>query len=190
MCYATSKDGIHWEKPDLDVREGTNVVLHPVHGDHQYFDTNTVWLDHDAEDPNERFKYFATEMMGEFAEYKGKIDWSLVYRTSPDGIHWSDPIAEQEIGGDCTTAFYNPFRKMWVLSQRIGGHPVGRSRAYLEASTPEALMEATRPDFARQIDGVWKPVTDGESVLWTNADDLYPHHTEAKYADVHHSCTP
>ena len=129
-------------------------------------------------------------MMGEFAEYKGKIDWSLVYRTSPDGIHWSDPIAEQEIGGDCTTAFYNPFRKMWVLSQRIGGHPVGRSRAYLEASTPEALMEATRPDFARQIDGVWKPVTDGESVLWTNADDLYPHHTEAKYADVHHSCTP
>ena len=184
MCYATSKDGIHWEKPNLDVREGTNVVLHPVHGDQQYFDTNTVWLDHDAAAPNERFKYFATEMIGESKEYKGKIDWNLVYRTSPDGIHWSEPIAEQEIGGDRTTAFYNPFRKMWVLSQRIGGHPVGRSRAYLEASTPVALMEATTPNFARQINGVWKAVAEGESVLWTNADDLDPHHTDSKYADV------
>src|SRR5437870_1268964 len=26
-CYATSRDGIHWEKPALDVQPGTNVVL-------------------------------------------------------------------------------------------------------------------------------------------------------------------
>ena len=25
-CYATSADGIHWDKPALDVRKGTNVV--------------------------------------------------------------------------------------------------------------------------------------------------------------------
>jgi hypothetical protein len=28
-CYATSKDGIHWEKPELDVEAGTNIVLNP-----------------------------------------------------------------------------------------------------------------------------------------------------------------
>ena len=83
MCYATSKDGVHWEKPDLDVREGTNVVLDPVHGHHRFFDTNTVWLDHDARDQGERFKYFATEVAGESTTFKGKTDWRLVYRTQP-----------------------------------------------------------------------------------------------------------
>jgi len=184
MCYATSKDGVHWEKPELDVREGTNVVLEPRHEQGRYFDTNTVWLDHDALDPSERFKYFATEVAGELKRYPGKIDWRWVYRTSPDGIHWSEPVAMQEIAGDRTTAFYNPFRKVWVLSQRIGGHPVGRCRAYLEAPTAIALTEATRPNFARQVDGVWRPFAEGDSVLWTHADDLDPRHTDPRYADI------
>src|SRR5207245_11627176 len=38
-CYATSKDGIHWEKPALDVQKGTNVV----HAGGR--DSTTVWLD-------------------------------------------------------------------------------------------------------------------------------------------------
>jgi hypothetical protein len=28
-CYATSKDGINWDKPELDVEPGTNIVLNP-----------------------------------------------------------------------------------------------------------------------------------------------------------------
>jgi len=184
MCYATSRDGVHWEKPELDVREGTNVVLDPVHGHHRYFDTNTVWLDHDARDPNERFKYFATEAVGESKRFPGKTDWRLVYRTSPDGIHWSEAVAEQEILGDRTTAFYNPFRKVWVLSQRIGGHPVGRCRSYLEAPTAMALVEATTPNVSRKVDGVWMPFVEGESVFWTHADDLDPRHTDPRFAEI------
>lgn len=184
MCYATSKDGVHWEKPEFDVREGTNVVLEPRHGPGQYFDTNTVWLDHDARDPNERFKYFATEAVGESKQFPGKTDWRLVYRTSPDGIHWSEPVARREIASDRTTAFYNPFRKVWVLSQRIGGYPVGRCRSYLEAPTARALTEATMPNLSRKVDGVWMPFVEGDSVLWTNADDLDPRHTDPKYAEI------
>jgi len=184
MCYATSKDGVYWEKPKLDVREGTNVVLDPMHGDHRYFDTNTVWLDHEARDPDERFKYFATEVAGESKQFKGKTDWRLVYRTSPDGIHWSEPVAKREVAGDRTTAFYNPFRKVWVLSQRIGGYPVGRSRSYLEAPTAVALTEAATPNFSRKVDGMWLPFVEGDSVLWTNADDLDPRHTDPVFMEI------
>ena len=45
-CYATSKDGLHWEKPALDMHPGTNVVL-PAGSR----DSSTVWLDHDTTDP-------------------------------------------------------------------------------------------------------------------------------------------
>ena len=41
MVYAESSDGIHWQRPELDVVEGTNLILpreiHP--------DSGTVWID-------------------------------------------------------------------------------------------------------------------------------------------------
>ena len=49
-CYATSQDGIHWDKPLLDVVPGTNVV-HTG-----YRDSGTVWLDLGEPDPARRFK--------------------------------------------------------------------------------------------------------------------------------------
>ena len=49
--------------------------------------------------------------------------WCLALRVSPDGIHWSEPVAKSPGIGDRTTAFYNPFRKMWVMSLRIGLRP-------------------------------------------------------------------
>jgi len=174
-CYATSKDGIHWTKPKLDVQKGTNIVLEPVTEGRRRVDTTTVWLDHNAKEPSERFKYFATEATD---------GWGLTYRTSPDGIHWSEPVAKQEIWGDRTTAFYNPFRKVWVLSQRIEGYPVGRCRSYDEASTAMKLMEATTPNASREVDGREMMHVEGVSVLWTDADDLDPRHTDPKYAEI------
>ena len=47
-CYATSADRLHWEKPALDVRPGTNVVLPGLR------DSNVVWLDHAERDPARR----------------------------------------------------------------------------------------------------------------------------------------
>src|SRR5205823_5017799 len=44
-CYATSTDGIHWEKPVLDVQKGTNIVHTAAR------DSTTVWLDHEEKDP-------------------------------------------------------------------------------------------------------------------------------------------
>ena len=188
-CYATSKDGIHWETPKLDVKEGSNVVLErSVVGEDRRLDTTTVWLDHDAKDPKERFKYFATEVSD---------GWGLTYRTSADGIHWSKPLAKREIWGDRTTAFYNPFRKVWVLSQRIEGYPVGRCRSYLEAASAMDLMEEATPNASRMVsvtgvvidpdlateDDKEMAYVEGKSVLWTNADDLDPRHTDPKFEE-------
>lgn len=115
-CYATSRDGIRWEKPKLDVRKGTNVV-------HAGFrDSNTIWLDHDEKDPKRRYKMFRS------IRHQG--GWALALHFSPDGIHWSDQVCISGPSGDRTTVFYNPFRRVWVYSLR--SLPQVRTRQYRE----------------------------------------------------------
>jgi hypothetical protein len=157
-CLATSRDGIHWEKPNLDVEQDTNIVLEPIKQGRRRVDTTTVWLDHDAKDPKEKYKYFATEAGG---------GWGMTYRTSPDGIHWSEPVAKHHIDGDRTTAFYNPFRKVWVLSERISWG--GRARAYSEHADPKKVIGNMK---------------ENRRVNWVAADHLDPHHTDEKYKGI------
>lgn len=114
-CYATSADGLHWYKPELDVVPGTNLVLTGER------DSNTVWLDLEATDPAERYK------MGIFA---GGDMFSLL--RSADGIHWTKAGPGSRTA-DRTTFFRNPFRQRWVFSIRNNSNR-GRSRAYWESA--------------------------------------------------------
>src|SRR5207302_5280599 len=50
--YATSEDGLRWQKPQLDVRRGANVVQPEAR------DSATVWLDQAHADPRRRYKLF------------------------------------------------------------------------------------------------------------------------------------
>jgi hypothetical protein len=50
--YATSTDGLHWQKPALDVRPPTNIVQPGGR------DSSTVWLDLEEKDPARRSKMF------------------------------------------------------------------------------------------------------------------------------------
>jgi len=113
-CYATSKDGIRWDKPKLDVEPGTNIVLRLSR------DSNAVWLDPDPRDPGERFK-MALYHQGRFTLYR-----------SPEGIHWTK-VSDGAKTGDRSTFFYNPFRQRWVFSIRSGSR-LGRSRHYWETT--------------------------------------------------------
>ena len=151
-CYATSQDGIHWEKPSLDVRPGTNIV-HA--GDR---DSATVWLDLEEKDPLRRYKLFRT--------HKDE-GWALSIYCSADGIHWGDAIARSGPCGDRTTVFYNPFRKVWVYSLReytpFGGSAQNmRVRRYWEHADVIAGSQ-------------WKS---GEPPLWVGADRLDSHRPE------------
>ena len=129
IAYATSQDGIHWERPSLDVEPGTNRVL--LRGEGYMRDGVGVWLDHETADRNQRFKMFAF--------FRGPNDYfSGEIFTSPDGIHWSDPVGTGPCG-DNTTIFYNPFRRVWVYSIRSSSlsscsETLGRLRSYREHS--------------------------------------------------------
>jgi hypothetical protein len=120
-CYATSRDGIHWEKPLLDVKPGTNIVQAEPR------DSIAVWLDLETEDPQQRYKLFRSWRVG--------TGWGLYVSFSPDGIHWKE-VLQSGPCGDRTTAFWNPFRKVWVYSLRSSwGSQVGdrrRARRYWE----------------------------------------------------------
>jgi len=177
-CYATSKDGIQWEKPELDVKSGTNIVITPAHR----FDSTTIWLDHEAKNPNERFKYFASEDLRFVDDYT----WALTYRASPDGIHWAEPkVAKNRIWGDRTTAFYNPFRKVWVLGQRHEDVVERRARLYIEGRTVAGMMAEVTCNGPRvEGDKIFRGETTGKSVRWCGADDLDPHHLDPKFAHI------
>ncbi len=144
--YATSKDGIRWEKPALDVIAGTNLVQQGQR------DSGTVWIDHAADGPEERYKMALW------------TDGALDLSTSPDGIHWDRGKRTKE-AGDRTTMFYNPFRKRWVYSLRAGIQGDPRVRRYWESE-----------DFPTGAN--WKDLTDAP--LWTSADNLDPQRMDLK----------
>jgi hypothetical protein len=165
FAYATSKDGIHWEKPALDVQnlspdlKGTNIVLNGF-----WNDSSSFWVDYDDEDPKKSYKYFATERYDNV--------WYLVYRTSPDGIHWSSGIVKQPIVGDRTTVFYNPFRRVWVVSERIDwgmeeGYSLSRARAYTEDPSPDAAIAKVE-----------------QKVNWCAGEYLDPRNPVAEYKQI------
>jgi hypothetical protein len=149
-CYATSEDGIRWVRPTLDVRAGTNVVQADSR------DSATVWLDLEEKDPKRRYKLFRSH------NEAGRFGLSVYF--SADGIHWGERVLRTGSVGDRTTAFWNPFRKVWVYSNRHGwGRP--RRRRYWE--TRDLV---TGPAWTR-ID---------EPPLWTGADRLDPQRDDLK----------
>jgi hypothetical protein len=142
-CYATSRDGVHWDKPALDVKPGTNVV----HTERR--DSGTVWLDLEEKDPQRRYKLFLFSLVDSGA---------LSIYFSADGIHWSDRVIKSGPCGDRTTVFYNPFRKVWVYSLReyLPQLGLGRCRRYWE--NPDVVAGAK-----------WEG---GQPPMWVGADKL------------------
>jgi hypothetical protein len=120
-CYATSNDGLRWEKPTLDVRKGTNIVQPDPR------DSVTVWLDLADTDARRRYKLFRS-----WRNRASATGWDQTVYFSEDGIHWGEPRARSGPSGDRSTVFYNPFRKVWVWSVRTNDATLGRTRGYVE----------------------------------------------------------
>lgn len=152
LCLAESDDGITWTKPELDVREGSNIVLW-----RGATESNSLLMDLNEPDPNRRFKYFMTNI--------GK-GWKTEYRTSADGIHWSDPQWLSGPHGDRTTVFYNPFRKRWVFALRTADRTprrLGRGKRYFE--TPD-INDGTNVQWPPSAPGKF----DADAPFWVTAD--------------------
>lgn len=133
--YATSEDGLHWERPLLDVVPGTNRFLPNIPG---YMRHNaSVVLDHEATDPAERFKLFAFYRAGtgswprkDPVPMPDPVEIAFL-STSPDGVHWTERGRTGPCG-DTTTLFRNPFRGTWAYSIRTFLGARGRGRSYFE----------------------------------------------------------
>jgi len=161
-ALAVSKDGVNWKRPAFGFFEdGDNLVMlkdQPL----WRRDTVSVWLDHHASDPAERFK---ATMFCRTGEVGGKVDSynpGQLLLASPDGVHWTIR-GQTKHSKDNTTMFYNPFRKKWVLSHRIHiKHDDGRyerARAYWEtddlfSAAAEDAYEKEPPVFWSCIDAL------------------------------------
>ncbi|MCC6588713.1 MAG: glycosyl hydrolase family 32 [Bryobacterales bacterium] len=153
-CYATSSDGIRWNKPNLDVEPGTNIVMKGPR------DSASVWLDLEERDPALRHKAMIFT--------KTREENAIEFRASADGIHWSDSLGRGRTyrlpNYDRSTMFFNPFRNVWVYSVRVSN--VG------PVAAPELADGLGRVRFYKEVrnfqDG-WR--SREELAPWVGADE-------------------
>jgi len=109
LRYAESKDGIHWEKPDLGLFkwEGRrdNNILFPNDDFPYMFSSagpNTVFIYKNAKSPDERYKMTMkiTPLMGGDSKKAPTLTKGKYGFVSPDGIHWKLATGRLGTSGD------------------------------------------------------------------------------------------
>ena len=126
VCYATSADGVHWEKPELGLvtyegSKSNNIVYFPdtglalIHNGMRRGGVHsaTLIVDEDEPDPARRYKLF----------YYSQLPRPGVIRVafSPDGLHWGGLDRVLFKAGDRNSAYYDRERGRYVVCTRIAG---------------------------------------------------------------------
>lgn len=145
-ALAVSEDGVHWQRPALDVVPGTNLILpkqmHP--------DSGSVIIDHFTDDPNQRYKMLLREPNPpEVGCFPG------ILLVSGDGVHWRE-VGRTGDMDDRSTMYFDPFTGNWVQSIRIWDRDSKRCRYFNQ-----------HPDFVKS--GIW---TRQSINPWLRADNL------------------
>ncbi len=159
-CYAESKDGVHWTKPNLGLFEfngskDNNIVWDGI-GTHCF----VAFKDQNPNcEPDARYKGIAR------GRPRGKK--GLYVFKSPDGIHWSllrpEPVITEGAFDSQNLAFWDPQAKIYREYHRtfIGG--------------VRSIMTGTSSDFVHWSKPVLLRYDDGQNVhLYTNAVQTYP----------------
>lgn len=151
VCYATSKDGIKWEKPELGIVElyGTkenNVVLMAPHG-------TTVIRDPRDPDPGKRYKAICPQQGRAWFSPDGIHDWKESRTDVPDrcdtrsSVFWDDDL-------DRFVMYTRAWSKKSLGDKRYGqfGYRLASrttSRDFIHWPRATAVLEG--PDLDRQI---------------------------------------
>lgn len=167
IAYATSQDGLHWERPQLDVSPGENRVLPYQKGwDLSGF---SVALDQLTKDPAQRFKMLAYHRYhNRFPGDKGEENPPAKMYVSADGVHWGEPQFVKCFTGDNVSMFYDPFRSYWVFSTRNRAPSVLRPGAVGSNGKPVTVRARFRfdgPDF------IQTGLTANGAKLWLKPDE-------------------
>ncbi|MBM3888295.1 MAG: hypothetical protein FJ388_04120, partial [Verrucomicrobia bacterium] len=157
LAMATSKDLVHWTRPELGFPPGGNLLL--ARGKDAGGD-NCVWLDLNAKNPAERIKFLTCWMHVPKEQRPPGFNHSL--QVSGDGKTWSDAVPTDRAADDYCSFFFNPFRQKWCFSIKRGTAR-GRSRYYHESD-----------DFLKGTN--WS-----KAVYWTSADRLDKPEPEGRY---------
>ena len=115
LCYATSKDGLKWEKPSLGIVEfegsyDNNILFN--NDVKNIVDEGWCVIYQENAPESERFKMVFTRVF--YAEDGSHSVW-IMGAVSEDGLHWSE-IGKLFRGGDTQTSFaYDEKRKKYVI---------------------------------------------------------------------------
>lgn len=163
VCYAESRDGVHWEKPKLGLIEfqgsKENNILRTGPGSHNFtpFKDGNPNCSADA-----RYKALA----GGTTMVDGKRKACLQAYKSPDGIHWTLMREEAVITDGAfdsqNLAFWHPEKKVYLDFHRKGR---GGVRDIMTCSSTD-FLNWTQPEFLAYGDAP-------SEHLYTNAIQLY-----------------
>ena len=159
LCYAESKDGLAWERPDLGKVKGTNRVFgEDEEQRNRSLDSWSVWPDYTAEDPYARWNMLVSA--------PGGITTDTMF-ASDDGRSFRK-IGIAGYSGDRTTLHFDAILGRWVFSLRDFHNPLGRARRF-------HAQEAFRPDavpYGFPYGGQPQPKGTKEPEMWTEFDGL------------------
>lgn len=143
LCYATSRDGVHWDRPNLGLHEyegsgDNNIVYRPT----DRFDSATVVIDPFDPPANARFKMIHFDT-GRHCHMRFQ---------SSDGLRWQElgPVEGLGKAGDRHSLTFDTQRGRWLLY-------------FKKQELPRAIHLATSEDFEH-----W---TNHGEVLAANSDD-------------------
>ncbi len=156
ICYAESKDGIHWVKPKLGIVEfngskENNIVWAGPHGTHNFAPFKDA---NPNAKPDEKYKATGTGKGGQF-----------IFK-SPDGIHWQlmhdQPVITEGAFDSLNIAYYDTVRKRYVDFHRDFRHGI------------RDIKTATSDDFFSWSDPDWISYPDAPAEhLYTNGITPY-----------------
>ena len=148
-CYATSLDGVNWDKPDLGVIDCDGSAANNA-VDRGRWLQGVVHVSSDQEpDDGRRYKMLAWDTGG----------YQVAF--SPDGIHWTDPPDNPvwPIPGDVAPTIYDELSKQYVSFAKVHDEHEGRRR--------RLVGRGTSRDFVRWSDPQLILTPDQEDEGWT-----------------------
>jgi len=153
VLYATSSDGVVWNRPSLKLYayngSNDNNIVFAMH-------SPSILLDAKDPDPNRRYK-----MLG-CGRTPGKYGYCAA--TSPDGFHW-EGIAENPVlqNADTITLSYDSARNEYLAFHKISGMHRGVKRRLVYLATSRDFRVWSQPEL------VLAP--DEQDDAWTTAPD-------------------
>lgn len=138
--YATSTDGIRWEKPlvgTVPAKNGqkTNAVIEAQH-------LASVMKDMADPDPARRYK-----LIGWTDAPREKLGYHTMI--SPDGLNWK-AFSQERIcpSSDVITGYYDEQRKLYVAMPKIGTEIRGQRRRVFYLITSSDFVNWSKPELA------------------------------------------